>query len=93
MDDPRSLRALDDFRRDVAYGLRTLSRVPGFTVVATLTLALGISAVTVIYSVVRNVALDPFPCSRSERLVNVELHDATSPASRFAAAVAHSLTS
>jgi putative ABC transport system permease protein len=66
---------LDDFRRDVAYGLRTLLRTPGFTVVAVLTLAVGISAVTVIYSVLRNVALDPFPYSRSGRLVNVVLRD------------------
>jgi hypothetical protein len=33
------------------------------------------SAVTVIYSVLRNVALDPFPYSRSDRLVNVVLRD------------------
>ena len=71
----RSLMWLDDFRRDVAYGLRTLLRTPGFTVVAVLTLAVGISAVTVIYSVLRNVALDPFPYSRSDRLVNVVLRD------------------
>ena len=66
---------LEDLRRDVVYGVRTLLRTPGFTVVAVLTLALGISAVTVIYSVVRNVALDPFPYSRSDRLVNVVLRD------------------
>ena len=73
--DARSFRWLEDLRRDVAYGVRTLSKTPGFTVAATLTLALGISAVTVIYSVVRNVVLDPFPYSRSERLVNVVLRD------------------
>src|SRR3954468_5285774 len=71
----RPLMWLDDFRRDVAYGLRTLLRTPAFTAVAVLTLAVGISAVTVIYSVLRNVALDPFPYSRSDRLVNVVLRD------------------
>ena len=71
----RSFMWLEDFRRDVAYGVRTLLRTPGFTLVAVLTLALGISAVTVIYSVLRNVALDPFPYSRSDRLVNVVLRD------------------
>ena len=71
----RSFMWLEDFRRDVAYGVRTLSRTPGFTLVAVLTLAVGISAVTVIYSVLRNVALDPFPYSRSDRLVNVVLRD------------------
>jgi putative ABC transport system permease protein len=73
--DARSFRWLEDLRRDVAYGVRTLSRTRGFTIAATLTLALGISAVTVIYSVVRNVVLDPFPYSRSDRLVNVVLRD------------------
>ncbi len=71
----RSFMWLDDLRRDVIYGVRTLLRTPSFTLVAVLTLALGISAVTVIYSVLRNVALDPFPYSRSDRLVNVVLRD------------------
>jgi predicted permease len=75
--DARSFRWLEDLRRDLAYAVRTLTKSPGFTTIATLTLALGISAVTVIYSVVRNVVLDPFPYSRSDRLVNVELHDAS----------------
>jgi predicted permease len=73
--DSRSFMWLEDFRRDAAYGVRTLLRTPGFTLVAILTLAVGISAVTVIYSVLRNVALDPFPYSRSDRLVNVVLRD------------------
>jgi predicted permease len=73
--DARSFRWLEDFGRDVAYGVRTLKKTRGFTITATLTLALGISAVTVIYSVVRNVVLDPFPYSRSDRLVNVVLYN------------------
>ena len=71
----RSFRWIEDLRRDLGYGVRTLSKTPAFTVAATLTLALGIAAVTVIYSVVRNVVLDPFPYSRSDRLVNVVLRD------------------
>ena len=71
----RSFMWLEDFRRDVAYGVRTLLKAPAFTLVAVLTLAVGISAVTIIYSVLRNVALDPFPYSRSDRLVNVVLRD------------------
>ena len=62
---------------DARYALRQLRKAPGFTLVAVLTLALGISAVTVIYSVLRNVALDPFPYSRSDRLVNVVLRDSS----------------
>jgi putative ABC transport system permease protein len=68
---------LEDVRRDIGYGIRTLARTPGFTAVAMITLALGIGAVTVIYSVLRNVVLDPFPYSRSDRMVNVLLKDAS----------------
>lgn len=68
---------LEDLRRDVGYGIRTLARTPGFTATAVMTLALGIGAVTVIYSVLRNVVLDPFPYSRSDRMVNVVLKDAS----------------
>jgi len=75
--DARSFRWLEDLRRDVVYGVRALSRTRGFTIAATLTLALGISAVTVIYSVVRNVVLEPFPYSRSDRLVNVLIRDSS----------------
>ena len=68
---------LKDLRRDLGYGVRALVRTRGFTSVAMITLALGIGAVTVIYSVLRNVVLDPFPYSRSDRLVNVLLKDAS----------------
>jgi putative ABC transport system permease protein len=73
----RSFTWLDDVGRDVTYGLRTLTRTPGFTSIAIVTLALGIGAATIIYSVVRNVVLEPFPYSRSERMVNVVLKDAS----------------
>jgi hypothetical protein len=75
--DTRSFAWLEDGRRDVGYALRTLRRAPGFTVVAVLTLALGIGAVTVIYSVVRNVVLDPFPYPHSDRMVDVFVRDAS----------------
>jgi putative ABC transport system permease protein len=69
--DARAFRWLDDARRDVGYAVRTLARTPGFTAVAVITLALGIGAVTVIYSVLRNVVLDPFPYRDSDRMVDV----------------------
>jgi putative ABC transport system permease protein len=62
---------LEDVRRDFLYALRTLGRSPGFTSAAVLTLALGIGAVTVIYSVVHNVVIAPLPYRDADRLVNV----------------------
>jgi putative ABC transport system permease protein len=74
---------LEDARRDVQYAVRTLARAPGFTAVAVLTLALGIGAVTVIYSVLHNVLLDPLPYRDSGRLVNVLVHDTQGRRSRM----------
>ena len=74
--DARALRWLADGWRDVHYALRTLGRAPGFTAVAVTTLGLGIGAATVIYSVVRNVVLDPFPYAHPDRLVDVVIRDA-----------------
>jgi putative ABC transport system permease protein len=78
----RSWAWLEDARRDLAYASRTLANSPGFTFVAVLTLALGIGAVTIIYSVINNVLFDPLPYPNSNRLVNVFVKDLETGRSR-----------
>ena len=71
----RSFEWLEDARRDLHYAMRTMAGAPGFTFVAVITLALGIGSVTVIYSVIHDVLLDPLPYPGSERFVNVLVQD------------------
>jgi predicted permease len=60
---------LDQLMRDLRIGARTLSRTPGFAVVAILITALGIGASVALFTVVRGVLLRPLPFADSDRLL------------------------
>ena len=69
--DARGMSILDATWQDVRYAVRTLTRAPGFTAAATLTLALGIGATTAVYSLIDVVLLSHLPYAAPDQLVSI----------------------
>lgn len=69
--DARGVRFLEDLWQDLRYGMRILRKSPSFTLVAGLTLALGIGASTAIFSAVNPVLFEPLPYAQAERIMAI----------------------
>jgi predicted permease len=70
--DARGTRWAADLLQDTSYALRTLRQKPGFSTVALLTLALGIGATTVMFTMINGVLLKPLPYPDPDRLLTLQ---------------------
>lgn len=59
--------------QDLRYTLRQLIKLPGFTLTAVLSLALGIGATTAVFSVVYAILMDPYPYANPDRMVHMRI--------------------
>jgi predicted permease len=59
--------------QDIRYGFRQLIKMPGFTLTAVISLALGIGATTAVFSVVYAILMDPYPYKAPDRMIHMRL--------------------
>ena len=63
--------------QDIRYGIRQLVKMPGFTLTAVLSLALGIGATTAVFSVVYGFLIDPYPYLGADRMIHLRIDTGT----------------
>jgi predicted permease len=68
-------RWLEDLYDDARFGMRMLLKNPGFTIVAILSLALGIGATTAVFSVIYGVLVNPYPYANADRMVHLTVQE------------------
>ena len=68
-------RALENFLRDLTFSARLLAKSPGFTVVAILTLAVGVGANTAVFSLINGLLLRPLPVPHAEQLIVLRIDE------------------
>jgi putative ABC transport system permease protein len=74
---------METFLQDIRFGIRVLTKNRGFTLVALLTLALGIGANTAIFTVVNAIVFRPLPFTAPQQLVGVWTRDLQRPDSQY----------
>ena len=85
----RGVTTVEDFGRDLKLASRSLRRTPVYTLVALLTIALGIGVTTAVFSVVDGVLLRPLPYPQPDRIVRLYERGERSPRNGWAAANFH----